>query len=279
MCSIYGILFGTLFVIFSKDSYLDQAIACPDDPKALYNAGTELYLNGDYSKAVSFLENAKKNCVQSSKQHEKYDNHLFEDISLNLAHSLVKAEKYQEALAEYKDLYSKFKNSKAAKNIPILEKFLQQQEQQDKQQNNDQNQNEDQSQNENQDQEAKDEQNDLNSKPNSKSDQAKQDFDQKKEQKNNEKFDNKQDQKEEKLKQEQQEDKQREKTKDSKKNPAHQDNSINSKHQNYDKQKMHNQQMLDKDEKTLLQAIENFDQDMMKMYAAANCGGTEDNGW
>lgn len=273
MCSIYGILFGTLFVIFSKANYLDQAIACPDDPKALYNAGTELYLNGDYSKAVCFLENAKKNCVQISKQHEKYDNHLFEDISLNLAHSLVKAEKYQEALAEYKDLYSKFKNSKAEKNIPILEKFLQQQEQQDKQQNNDQN------QNENQDQEAKDEQNDLNSKPDSKSEQAKQDFDQKNKQKKNEKFDKKQDKKEEKLKQEKQKDKQRENTEDSNKYPAHQENSSNSKHQNYDKQKMQNQQMLDKDEQALLQAIENFDQDMMKMYAAANCGGTEDNGW
>jgi hypothetical protein len=270
MRSIYGILFGTLFVVFVHADYLDQAIACPDDPKALYNAGTELYLQDDYSKSVCFFERAKK-CFAQKSLKDLNNKELAENISLNLAHSLVKSEKYQEALAEYKDLYIKFKNSKAAKNIPILEKFLQQQEQQDKQQNNDQNQN--------QDQEAKDEQNNLNSKSDNKSEQTKDDFDQKNKQKKNEKFDKKHDQKEEELKQEKQKDKQSKNAEDSKKNPAHQDNSINFNHQNYDKQKMHNQQMLDKDEQALLQAIEDFDQDMMKIYAAANCGGTEDDGW
>jgi Ca-activated chloride channel family protein len=276
MRSIYGILFGTLFVVFVHAGYLDQAIACPDDPKALYNAGTELYLQDDYSKSVCFLDRAKK-CVAQKSLKDLNNKDLAENISLNLAHSLVKAEKYQEALAEYKDLYSKFKNSKAAKNIPILEKFLQQQEQQDKQQNNDQNKNED--QNQNQDQEAKDEQNNLNSKSDNKSEQTKDDFDQKNKQKKNEKFDKKQDQKDEELKQEKQKDKQSGNTEDSKKNQAYSDNPSNSKHQNYDKQKMHNQQILDKDEQALLQAIEDFDQDMMKLYAAANCGGAEDNGW
>jgi hypothetical protein len=296
MRSIYGILFGTLFIVSIKASFLDKAISFPDDPLALFNAGTELYLQDDYSKATIFLERSKRCCAQNPDKDLKLQE-LAENISLNLAHSLVKAEKYQDALAEYKDLFCKFKNPKAEKNIPILEKFLQQQEQQDKQNKDDQEQNQDQDNEQNQetkDQDLKNQdtnqdagphhnQNNSNKRTDNQSDQSKNNFDKKKKQEKNQKFDKDQDQKEEKLEHQQQKNKQKENDPDRKKNQEHTANplndSINSKNQNQNKQKITNEQLLDKDEKALLQAIENFDQDMMKMYAAANCGGDEEDGW
>ena len=280
MRSIYGILFGTLFIVFIQASFLDQAISFPADPQALFNAGTELYLQNDFSKATIFLERAKKCCSQKKEKDLKVKE-LAENISLNLAHSLVKAEKYQEALAEYKDLYCKFKNPKAEKNIPILEKFLQQEDQQDKQQKNEQ---------DTEDQDSKDQdagsgqsQDNANENSDSKSDQVKDDFDKKNNQKKKQKLEKEQDQKEKKIEQEQQENKQKENGPDRNKNQAHAANPpndlINSKNKNQNKQKITNQQILDQDEQDLLKAIENFDQDMMKMYAAANCGGDEDDGW
>lgn len=281
MHRIYGILFGTLFIVFIQASFLEQAISYPDDPQALFNAGTELYLQDDFSKATIFLERAKKCCLQKNEQ-DLNVKELAEKISLNLAHSLVKAEKYQEALAEYKDLHARFKNAKAEKNIPILEKFLQQQDQQDKQdqdkeQKQDSNNQADSSkQNQNNsDQENKQEQD------NNQSDQSKNNFDKKNKQEKKQKLEQEQDQKEEKLEHQEQKDKQKGNDPDRKKNQEHPTNlpndSINSKNQN--KQKITNEQLLDKDELALLQAIENFDQDMMKMYAAANCGGDEEDGW
>jgi Ca-activated chloride channel family protein len=284
MRSIYGILFGTLFIVFIQASFLDQAISFPDDPQALFNAGTELYLQDDYSKATIFLERAKKFCVQKPEADLKVKD-LAEGISLNLAHSLVKAEKYQEALTEYKELYCKFKNPKAEKNIPILEKFLQQQDQ-DKQKKDDREQNQEQDneqnqetknqdlkdQDNNQDDVPKQNQDNSNKRPDNQSDQSKNNPDKK----------NKQDQKQ-KLEQQEQKDKQNKQdpNRDKKQEqiPNQPDDSINSKKQNQNKQKIANQQLLDKDELALLQAIENFDQDMMKMYAAANCGGDEEDGW
>ena len=299
MRSIYGILFGTLFIVSIKASFLDKAISFPDDPLALFNAGTELYLQDDYSKATIFLERSKRCCAQNPDKDLKLQE-LAENISLNLAHSLVKAEKYQDALAEYKDLFCKFKNPKAEKNIPILEKFLQQQEQQDKQNKDDQEQNQDQDNEQNQekkDQDLKNQdtnqdtnqdagpqhnQDNSNKRTDNQSDQSKNNFDKKNKQEKNQKFDKDQDQKEE-IEQEQQKDKQKENDPDGKQNQEHTTSPPtdlkNSKNQNQNKQKITNQQLLDKDEQALLQAIENFDQDMMKMYAAANCGGDEEDGW
>jgi len=268
MHSIYGILFGTLFVVFNRASFLDQAIARPDNTQALYNAGTDFYLNDDNNKAPYFLEHAKKNCAHN----EKDDLKLAENISLNLAHSLVKAEKYQEALNEYKELYEKFQNPKAAKNIPILEKFLQRQQQQnqDKQDQDNQDQQKDQNSNQNnqQDQDNQDQQ-----------EQSRDDFDnQQKQKKDQQKSDQKKSD-EQKFDQENKDKKQQDKPEDSKHKQSPAKDQINSNGKANDKVKNKNQQPLDKDEQALLQAIENFDQDMMKMYAAANCGGNDEDGW
>jgi hypothetical protein len=281
MRSIYGILFGTLYIVFMQATFLDQAISFPNDPQALFNAGTDLYLQGDYVKSVIFLERAKKCCSLKNEQ-DLMVQELAENSSLNLAHSLVKAEKYQEALAEYKDLFCKFKNPKAEKNIPILEKFLQQQDQQDKQ-----DQDKDQKQDSNDQSDSKESKNKSNQnkkeQDNNQSDQSKNNFDKKNKQEDKQKLDQEQDQREEKLEHQEQKDKQKENDTDKKKNQEHPTNttndSINYKNQNQNKQKIANQQLLDKDELALLQAIENFDQDMMKMYAAANCGGDEEDGW
>jgi hypothetical protein len=285
MRSIYGILFGTLFIVFMQASFLDQAISFPDDAQALFNAGTDFYLKGDYVESVIFLERAKKCCSLKNEQ-DLMVQRLAENSSLNLAHSLVKAEKYQEALAEYKDLFCKFKNPKAEKNIPILEKFLQQQEQQDKHQNDEQDQDKEQKQDSSDQADSKESKNKPNQNKkeqnNNQSDQSKNNFDKKNKQEE-QKLDQEQDQKEEKLEHQEQNDKQKENDPDRKKNQEHPtsppNDSINYKNQNQNKQKIANQQLLDKDELALLQAIENFDQDMMKMYAAANCGGDEEDGW
>jgi len=264
MRSIYGILFGTLFIIFAKGSFLDQAISLPDDPQALYNAGTDLYLQNDYTNSICFLERAKNICASKSSKNFNSVNDLAENISLNLAHSLVKAEKYQEALAEYKDLYLKFKNPKAEKNIPILEKFLQQQQDQQNQDSKDQ---------DNKDQDNKEQESD------NKSNQSKDNFKQKNEQKKDEKLNEEPDKKEQKFEQKNQKNPQKKDSPDTKKNPAHSCDPINSENKSNNKQKTKNHQPLDQDEQKLLEAIENFDQDMMKMYAAANCGGSREDGW
>ena len=236
------------FIIRSNCSLLDIAIQNPNDSVAVYNAGTDFFNKGDYEKAAYFLEKS-----QGIAKPE-----FIEPININKAHSLVKLQKYAEALDVYKYLLNKYQNKQAEHNIPILEEILRKQDQ-DKQ-----------------DQDKQDQ--DKNSKEKeAPKDQPKNDSDQKQDAKNRQKQDkenNSQDQQGQKDNQ-----KQNKKTQEKEKtqeNSQHQETQSQKCNNLEDKQSSKEQQAealesLDANEQKMLNAIDSFDKQMMKLFAATHC--------
>ena len=245
------------FIIRLNCSLLDIAIQNPNDSVAIYNAGTDFFNKGDYEKAAYFLE----------KSQEIAKPEFIEPININKAHSLVKLQKYAEALDVYKYLLNKYQNKQAEHNIPILEEILRKQDQdkqdQDKQ---DQDKQDKQDQQDQQDQDKK----------------SKDDSDQKQDDKNRQKQDKEnssQDQQGQKDNQ-----KQNKKTQEKEKtqeNSQHQETQSQKCNNLEDKQSSKEQQAealesLDADEQKMLNAIDSFDKQMMKLFAATHCKGAED---
>ena len=236
------------FIIRSNCSLLDIAIQNPNDSVAVYNAGTDFFNKGDYEKAAYFLEKS-----QGIAKPE-----FIEPININKAHSLVKLQKYAEALDVYRYLLNKYQNKQAEHNIPILEEILRKQ-----------------------DQDKKDQ--DKNSKEKeAPKDQPKDDSDQKQDAKNRQKQDkenNSQDQQGQKNNQNQnKKNQEKEKTQE---NSQHQETQSQKCNNLEDKQSSKEQQAealesLDADEQKMLNAIDSFDKQMMKLFAATHCKGAED---
>ena len=247
------------FIIRSNCSLLDIAIQNPNDSVAVYNAGTDFFNKGDYEKAAYFLEKS-----QGIAKPE-----FIEPININKAHSLVKLQKYAEALDVYKYLLNKYQNKQAEHNIPILEEILRKQDQ-DKQDQDKQDQDK-------QDQDKQDQ--DKNSKEKeAPKDQPKDDSDQKQDAKNRQKQDkenNSQDQQGQKNNQNQN------KKNQEKENTKHEENQSQKCNNLEDKQSSKEQQAealesLDANEQKMLNAIDSFDKQMMKLFAATHCKGAED---
>ena len=232
------------FIIRSNCSLLDIAIQNPNDSVAVYNAGTDFFNKGDYEKAAYFLEKS-----QGIAKPE-----FIEPININKAHSLVKLQKYAEALDVYKYLLNKYQNKQAEHNIPILEEILRKQDQ-DKQ---------------DQDKNSKEKE--------APKDQPKDDSDQKQDAKNRQKQDkenNSQDQQGQKNNQNQN------KKNQEKENTKHEENQSQKCNNLEDKQSSKEQQAealesLDANEQKMLNAIDSFDKQMMKLFAATHCKGAED---
>jgi Ca-activated chloride channel family protein len=257
-CS-YLFYFRTFFLIFffiirSNCSLLDIAIQNPNDSVAVYNAGTDFFNKGDYEKAVYFLE----------KSQEIAKPEFIEPININKAHSLVKLQKYAEALDVYKYLLNKYQNKQAEHNIPILEEILRKQDQ-DKQ-----------------DQDKQDQDKKSKEEKEAPKDQPKDDSDQKQDDKNRQKQDKEnssQDQQGQNNNQNQnKKNQEKEKTQE---NSQHQEtqsqkcNNLEDK-QSGKEQQAENLESLDANEQKMLNVIDSFDKQMMKLFAATHCKGAED---
>ena len=253
-CS-YLFYFRTFFLIFffiirSNCSLLDIAIQNPNDSVDVYNAGTDFFNKGDYEKAAYFLE----------KSQEIAKPEFIEPININKAHSLVKLQKYAEALDVYKYLLNKYQNKQAEHNIPILEEILRKQDQ-DKQ-----------------DQDKQDQDKKSKEEKEAPKDQPKDDSDQKQDDKNRQKQDKEnssQDQQGQKDNQKQNKKKQEKENTKHEENQSQKCNNLEDK-QSGKEQQAENLESLDANEQKMLNAIDSFDKQMMKLFAATHCKGAED---
>lgn len=266
MYRIFCICFGTFFITLAED-FIGKATAEPENAVHLYNAGTDLLNKGDFEKATYFFEKC-----QSLNQVD-----LEENLLVNYANALIKLENFEKALDVSRTLFDKYQNKQAEHNIPILEKLLQKQdtEQEDKKSQQEPNNGEGQKDNEEDqtDDSSQDSSDNGDSKENKKS-QQKQEKDQtdsSQDHKNspqNDKKSNKQDNN----------------PPDS--NPDDDKDSGKSKKsqtpESKDKTAKKSQPQTTIKEDQLLEAIDNFDQDMMKFFAASQCGsssGEDNEGW
>lgn len=240
----YFVYLGTIFIINSTN-YIQKATQNPSSKSDLYNAATELYLSDKNEDAEFFFKLVVSN---------NSDDKIKEKGLINYANSLIKQERFQEALDLSNVLKNDFNNSQAEHNIPILEEILRQKELQDKQQ--DQQDNQDQRKDQEQDKQNNQEQN--------------KDQNQKNSQNQQDKDNNPDDSHNKRNQQKQKENERLKKNQDKKKvNQAGKENI--------------NKKSTDKLEH-LLESISEFDQEMMKLYAQSECNkndslGKTDEGW